>query len=387
MRSDALVDGMTRDGAMAELVPMDIDAVTARAAIEAGAMLVDVREPGECAMAPMAGALELPLSRIEQATARLADRERPLVLICATGVRSRLAAVRLLELGYSDVASVTGGRAAWDMGRPDPDAAGDDGLDAWERQRYARHLVLPQVGAAGQKRLRDASVLLVGAGGLGSPVALYLAAAGVGRIRVVDFDRVEASNLQRQVLHADSSIGTPKVDSALAAIRACNPRVEVETIRAALDDSNARHLLDGIQVAVDGSDNFPAREALNAACVHTGLPMVSAAIERFRGQVSVWWPAAPGHDRAPCWACAFPAPEQPAEALNCAAAGVLGVLPGILGTLQANEVLKLLLGIGEPLVGRLLEFDALAMRFREISVSADPVCRVCGSGAQTTISR
>ena len=386
MRNDALADGMTRDSEMALLAPKDIDALAARAAIEAGALLVDVREPGECALAPIAGAVELPLSRIEQASAMLSDRERPLVLICALGARSRIAAARLAEIGYSDVASVIGGRAAWAIAETDPVAAGDDGLDAWERQRYARHLVLPEVGPAGQKRLREARVLLVGAGGLGSPVALYLAAAGVGRIRVVDFDRVEASNLQRQVLHADSTIGTPKVDSALAAIHACNPRVEVEAVCAALDGDNAHHLLDGVQVAVDGSDNFRARETLNAACTQAGVPMVSAAIERFRGQVSVWWPAAPGIDHAPCWACAFPAPEQPVEAPNCAAAGVLGVLPGILGTLQANEVLKLLLGIGEPLVGRLLEFDALAMRFREISVSADPACRVCGSGAPITIS-
>jgi sulfur-carrier protein adenylyltransferase/sulfurtransferase len=386
MRSDAHADGMTHGGVMEPVTPKDIDAIAARAAVAAGAMLVDVREPGECALAPVAGAIELPLSQIDKATSLLTVPGHALVLICAMGVRSRLAAVRLAELGYSDISSVIGGRTAWDLASPDADSDGGDGLDAWERERYARHLVLPEVGLAGQKRLRDASVLLVGAGGLGSPVALYLAAAGVGRIRVVDFDRVEASNLQRQVLHTDSSIGTPKVDSTVAAIRACNPRVEVEAVRTALDENNARQLLDGMQVAVDGSDNFGAREALNSACVQAGVPMVSAAIERFRGQVSVWWPAVEEARRAPCWACAFPAPEQPVEAPNCAAAGVLGVLPGILGTLQANEVLKLLLGIGEPLVGRLLEVDALGMRFREVAVSADPACRVCGSGARTTIS-
>ncbi len=356
--------------------PREIDAEQARAALAAGAVLVDVREPGECALAPIAGAVELPLSRIDEAPAWLCDRAKPVVLICAMGVRSRLAAARLSEIGFANVASVAGGRAAWD-------AAGgssgrDDALDGWERQRYARHLVLPEVGAAGQRRLREATVLLVGAGGLGSPVALYLAAAGIGRIRIVDPDRVDASNLQRQVLHGEAGIGRPKVESAAAAIAALNPRVAVEPVASLLDAANADTLLDGVAVAIDGSDNFLAREALNAACVRAGVPMVSAAIERFRGQLSVWWPAAPERSDAPCWACVFPTPDDAIDPPNCAEAGVLGVLPGILGSLEASEAIKLVLRIGEPLVGRLLLVDALGTRFREARVLRDPACRVCG---------
>lgn len=370
---------------MAGAAPVEIEAAEARAAVAAGAVLVDVREPGECALAPIAGAIELPLSRIDEAVSVLGKPAAPVVLVCAMGVRSRLAASRLAELGYAEVASVVGGRTAWDAANPTD--ADDHGLDGWERRRYARHLVLPDVGPSGQRRLRDATVLLVGAGGLGSPVALYLAAAGVGRIRVIDPDRVDESNLQRQVLHGEAEVGSPKVDSAAARISALNGRVAVEAVAAALDAGNAARLLDGVTVAIDGSDNFAAREALNAACVEAGVPLVSAAIERFRGQLSVWWPAAPGHADAPCWACAFPAPDGAIDPPNCADAGVLGVLPGILGSLQASEALKLVLGIGEPLVGRLLRVDALGARFREVRVVRDPDCRVCGSRPLTTIAR
>jgi molybdopterin/thiamine biosynthesis adenylyltransferase/rhodanese-related sulfurtransferase len=363
-----------------QMAPKEVDAATARAAVAAGALLVDVREPGECALAPIAGAIEWPLSRVDDVPAALADRARPLVLICAMGSRSRLAAARLAALGHVDVCSVAGGRVAWEA-VADDSATGDPGLDGWERQRYARHLVLPEVGASGQLRLKAATVLLVGAGGLGSPVALYLAAAGIGRIRIVDPDLVEASNLQRQVLHDEAGIGTPKVASAAAAIRALNPRVVVEPVSSALDPSNASALLEGVSVAIDGSDNHAAREALNAACVRAGVPMVSAAIERFRGQVSVWWPAAPGHADAPCWACAFPAPAGVIEPPNCAEAGVLGVLPGILGSLEAAEALKLVIGTGESLVGRLLLVDVLGMRLREVRVARDPACRICGGRA------
>ena len=359
--------------------PQEIEAGAARAAVAAGAVLVDVREPGECALSPIRGCIELPLSRIDEAPALLAGRGQPLVLVCAMGVRSRLAAARLVELGYADVSSVAGGRAAWDAA--DASAGVDDGLDGWERQRYARHLALPEVGPGGQRRLREATVLLVGAGGLGSPVALYLAAAGIGRLRIVDPDRVEASNLQRQILHGDAAVGQPKVESAVATIAAVNPRVVVEPVAESLDARNAGRLLEGVTVAIDGSDNFAAREALNVACVRAGVPMVSAAIERFRGQISVWWPAAPARTDAPCWACAFPTPDGAIDPPNCADAGVLGVLPGILGALQASEALKLVLGIGEPLVGRLLLVDALGARFREVRVTREPACRTCGARA------
>lgn len=364
---------------MASEGPKEIDAHAARAAVASGAVLVDVREPGECALFPIRGSIELPMSRIDEAPVLLAERGRPLVLICATGVRSRLAAARLVELGFADVSSVIGGRLAWDAANAS--GGGDGGLDGWELERYARHLVLPEVGPAGQRRLREATVLIVGAGGLGSPVAMYLAAAGIGRLRIVDPDRVEASNLQRQILHGDADLGQPKVESAAVTIASLNPRVAVEPVAEPLDASNAERLLAGVTVAIDGSDNFAAREALNSACVRMGVPVVSAAIERFRGQLSVWWPAAPTHTEAPCWACAFPTPEGAIDPPNCAAAGVLGVLPGILGALEASEALKLILGIGEPLIGRLLLVDALGARFREVQVRRDPACRVCGTRA------
>lgn len=386
MRGAARADArLSKDAAIVTRQPSEIDAGQARAAVEAGALLVDVREPDECALAPIAGAVALPLSEIESAPARIGERGRPLVLICAMGVRSRLAASKLIELGYTEVASVIGGRAAWDLAHRAADR--DDGLEDFERHRYARHLVLPGVGPEGQRRIREATVLLVGAGGLGSPAALYLAAAGVGRIRLVDPDRVELSNLQRQVIHGEGDVGRLKVDSAAARIKSLDARVVVETFAVPLDGGNAARLLDGVTVAIDGSDNFAAREALNAACVARGVPLVSAAIERFGGQLSVWWPSAPGRADAPCWACAFPAPEGAIDPPNCADAGVLGVLPGILGSLEASEALKLVLGIGEPLVGRLLLVDALGARFREVRVPRDPGCRVCGERPVTTIGR
>jgi molybdopterin/thiamine biosynthesis adenylyltransferase/rhodanese-related sulfurtransferase len=364
-------------GARVTRDPIEIDATEARRRVAAGAVLVDVREPGECALAPIDGAIGLPLSRIDEAPARLPDRDRPLVLLCAVGQRSRRAAEHLAALGYAHVASVAGGRAAWDA------AGGGDAvmLDARDRLRYARHLVLPEVGVDGQRRLRAATVLLVGAGGLGSPAALYLAAAGVGRLRLVDPDRVEASNLQRQILYREADLGVPKAEAAARTLAALDARVAVEALGEALRSANADRHLAGVDVAIDGTDDLAARDALNAACVRAGVPMVSAAIERFRGQASVYWPAAPGRTDAPCFACVFPRPEGAVDPPDCAGAGVLGVLPGLLGAIQATEALKLILGRGEPLVGRLLEVDALAMRFRERRVRRDPACPVCGARA------
>jgi adenylyltransferase/sulfurtransferase len=246
-------------------------------------------------------------------------------------------------------------------------------LSARERQRYSRHLLLPEVGEAGQRKLKGARVLCVGAGGLGSPAALYLAAAGVGTIGIVDFDVVDVTNLQRQIIHATSDVGRSKLDSARDRLASLNPDVHVETIDAPLKAANARDVLDGWDVVLDGTDNFPARYLVNDACVLLGIPNAWGAISRFEGQASVF--AVPG---GPCYRCLHPEPPPPGLVPSCAEAGVLGVLPGVIGTIQATEAIKLILGIGEPLIGRLLTYDALRMRFRDIRLRKDPECPICG---------
>jgi sulfur-carrier protein adenylyltransferase/sulfurtransferase len=249
---------------------------------------------------------------------------------------------------------------------------GESGLSGPERLRYARHLVLPEVGVAGQERLRAARVLLVGAGGLGSPLALYLAAAGVGTLGIADADRVERSNLQRQPLHGESDIGASKVSSAAARLAEVNPHVKVEAHPVRVTAANARELIGAYQVVADGSDNYPTRYLLNDACAAERRPLVYGAVDRFEGQVSVFWA-----ERGPCYRCLFPEPPPPGAVPGCAEAGVLGVLPGLIGSLQALEVLKLLLGVGAPLIGRLLRVDGLAMSFRELRLPKDPACPVC----------
>jgi molybdopterin/thiamine biosynthesis adenylyltransferase/rhodanese-related sulfurtransferase len=341
-----------------------------------GALLVDVREEGERAAGMPAGALGLSRGflelRIEQSEP---DRTRPLLTVCGSGARSLLAAEALRRMGYRDVASVAGGFERWKTeGLPVSAAA----LDADAAERYARQLRLPQVGDAGQAKLATAKVVLLGAGGLGAPAALYLAAAGVGQLTVVDDDRVERSNLHRQVIHADARVGMAKTESARLALNALNPRVRIEARNERLRADNVERLLDGHELVVDGADNFPARYLLAAATRRLRLPMVYGAVERFTGQVSVFDPR---RDDAPCYRCLFPEPPSAADAPNCSEAGVLGVLPGIVGLLQATEALKLILGIGEPLVGRLLSFDALGMRFRETRLPRDPACPGCGAAA------
>lgn len=341
-----------------------------------GALLVDVREDGERVAGSPAGALGLSRGflelRIEQAEP---DRERPILTLCGSGMRSLLAAEALLRLGYRNVQSVAGGFERWKAeGLPVATGA----LDADAVERYARQLRLPQVGEAGQAKLAAAKVVLLGAGGLGAPAALYLAAAGVGELTLVDDDRVERSNLHRQVIHADARVGMAKTESARIALNALNPRVRIELRNERLRADNVERLLDGHDLVIDGADNFPARYLLAAATRQLKLPMVYGAVERFTGQVSVFDPR---RDDAPCYRCLFPEPPAAAEAPNCSEAGVLGVLPGIVGLLQATEALKLLLGAGEPLVGRLLSFDALAMRFRETRLPRDPHCPGCGAGA------
>lgn len=342
-----------------------------------GALLVDVRGLDERRHGQAAGVQAIGLDALLEApSAHLPDPVRPLRLLCASGMRSLRAAQALQLAGYADVASVAGGTRAWlaaglPVEQPPVPPEERDFLE-----RYSRHFRLPQVGEAGQRRLQASRVLLIGAGGLGSPVALYLAAAGVGQMRLVDDDVVDRSNLQRQVLHTEASVGQPKVDSARQRLLALNPQLQLETVQARATSGNIDALMAGVDVVVDGSDNFPLRYLLNDACIKHARPLVYAAIERFAGQVSVF-DAGRQRGVAPCYRCLFPEPPLGDEAPNCADAGVLGVLPGIAGLLQATEVLKLLLGIGEPLTGRLLRFDALGMRFAQSVVRPDTACAVC----------
>ena len=341
-----------------------------------GALLIDVREDGERAAGMPTAALGLSRGFLELRIEQLEpDRARPILALCGSGMRSLLAAETLQRMGYRDVASVAGGFERWKT-EGLPVSAGT--LDADAAERYARQLRLPQVGEAGQAKLAAARVALLGAGGLGAPAALYLAAAGVGQLTVIDDDRVERSNLHRQVIHADARVGMAKTESARLALNALNPRVRIETRTERLRADNVERLLDGHDLVIDGADNFPARYLLAAATRRLRLPMVYGAVERFTGQVSVFDPR---RDDSPCYRCLFPEPPSAAEAPNCSEAGVLGVLPGIVGLLQATEALKLLLGLGESLVGRLLSFDAIGMRFRETRLPRDPACPGCGAQA------
>jgi len=333
-----------------------------------------VREDDERAAGGAAGAVGLARASIATRIREIEpDPQRAIVAICASGKRSLLAVETLRGLGYANSASVRGGFARWKSeGMPVEHGA----LDADAVERYARHLVLPEIGVAGQQSLARSRIALVGAGGLGAPAALYLAAAGVGTLTIIDDDRVERSNLQRQVIHADARIGMHKTESAQIALAALNPSVRIEVINERLCAANVEAVLRGSDVVIDGADNFPTRYLLNAACLRLGLPLIYGAVHRFSGQVSVFDPR---RADSPCYRCLFPAPPSAAEAPNCSEAGVLGVLPGTIGMLQATEALKLLLGIGAPLVGRLLCYDALAGAFRELRLPRDPGCPGCGA--------
>lgn len=340
-----------------------------------GALLIDVRGPGEWAAGMAAGARGIPQAELEARGAQeLPDRDADILLICASGRRSLDTAAKLQAAGYGRVASVSGGSIAWQAeGLP---WEIPQGFDAGSAERYSRHLLLPEVGLEGQRRLLDARVLMIGAGGLGSPVAFYLAAAGVGTLGLVDDDRVDRSNLQRQILHTDARVGQGKVESARTALQALNPDVRIRGFETRIASDNVDEILGQCwDVVIDGSDNFPTRYLLNDACVKHSLPLVYGAVHRFQGQVSVFHA---GH--GPCYRCLFPEPPPPEAAPNCAEAGVLGVLPGIIGLLQATEAIKLILGIGEPLFGRLLCVDALTMRFRELKLPRDPRCPLCADG-------
>ena len=353
-------------------------AADAHARQRAGALLIDIRAEHERALGMAEGARGVARELLEREPARhVPAPESEVLLLCQRGQRSLACAQALQQLGYSNVSSVNGGTEAWEaaglpMSKPDVDADFTD--------RYSRHLRLPEVGLSGQQQLEASRVLLVGAGGLGSPAAFYLAAAGVGTLRLADDDRVDRSNLQRQILHTDAGIGLPKVESAAAIWSALNPRTRIEAIRERITSANVEQLLEGVDVVIDGADNFPARYLLNDACVKLGKPLVYGAVHRFEGQVSVF-DAGRHRGVAPCYRCLFPEPPPPEAAPNCSEAGVLGVLPGVIGLLQATEAIKLLLGIGEPLRGRLLQFDALAMQFRQVRLAADPGCPVCAENA------
>ncbi len=338
-----------------------------------GAVWLDVREGDEWAEGHIPGAVHVPRGNLEsRIEGAVPDRATPVVLYCAAGNRSVFAAKTLGELGYVDAHSLVGGFTDWK--RNGGEITMPRTLSPEKRTRYSRHLLIPEFGEQGQLKLLDSRILLIGAGGLGSPASLYLAAAGVGTLGIIDADIVDETNLQRQIAHSLETLGTPKVDSAKKAIEALNPDVDVVTYRERLTSENIDRILDdGWDLIVDGADNFPTRYLVNDASVWRGIPVVHGSIYRFEGQVTVFKP----HE-GPCYRCLFPEPPPPELAPSCAEGGVLGVLPGIVGSLQTNEAIKLAAGIGEPLVGRLLLFDALATEFTEVRIERRADCPVCG---------
>jgi molybdopterin/thiamine biosynthesis adenylyltransferase/rhodanese-related sulfurtransferase len=343
------------------------------------ALFLDVREQGECDLGHVPDALHIPLGLLDDRAAdELPDRDREVVVYCAHGRRSLAALATLRALGYERTRHLSDGFEEWEKsGYP---VVVPSTLEPDQRRRYSRHLLIPELGEAGQRRLLESSVLLIGAGGLGSPASLYLAAAGVGTLGIVDDDVVDESNLQRQIAHSTQRLGDAKVDSARDTLTGLNPDVEVKTYNERLSSENIdRILAEGWDVIVDGADNFPTRYLVNDASVWHGIPVVHGSIYRFEGQATVFQPG-----EGPCYRCLFPSPPPPELAPSCAEGGVLGVLPGVIGSLQANETIKLLAQIGEPLVGRLLLFDALSATFTEVALRRDPDCPVCGEHPTVT---
>src|ERR1700704_1048014 len=345
-----------------------------------GAIVLDVREPDEYEQGAIPGAVHIPRGQLESnIEPRVNDHGAPLLVHCAGGTRSAFAAKTLEEMGYSDVVSVAGGFNKWkDEGR---DWKVPRSLTPEQRNRYQRHILLPEVDVEGQLKLLDSKVLLLGAGGLGSPAALYLAAAGVGTIGIIDMDVVDASNLQRQILHNLERIGDRKVDSAKKTLSLINPDVDVVTYDVRFGADNVLDIIDGYDVVLDGTDNFPTRYLLNDASLLKKIPVVHGSIFRFEGQVTVFKPY-----EGPCYRCLLPEPPPPELAPSCAEAGVLGVLPGIIGSIQALETIKILLDLGDSLMGRLLAYDALEQSFRNYKVRRDPNCPACGEGAQIVLA-
>jgi sulfur-carrier protein adenylyltransferase/sulfurtransferase len=357
----------------------EIDTETAESQLGDHTFL-DVRALDEWEQGAIPGAVFIPRGHLESKIEnQIHDRSTPIVIYCAGGNRSAFAAKTLEDLGYTDVVSMAGGFGRWkDQGRPWITPAT---LTPEQRNRYHRHILLPEVGEEGQQKLLGAKVLLLGAGGLGSPAALYLAAAGVGTLGIVDMDVVDASNLQRQILHNMDRIGERKVDSAKKTITAINPDVDVVTYDVRFGADNILDIIDGYDVIVDGTDNFPTRYLLNDASLLKHIPVVHGSIFRFEGQVTVFDPY-----NGPCYRCLLPEPPPPELAPSCAEAGVLGVLPGIIGSIQALEAIKVILDLGEPLRGRLLAYDALEESFRTFKVRRDPACPACGENAQIVIA-
>ena len=358
----------------------EVDAVRGRDLLESdGHAILDVRERDEWEEGHLPGAVHVPRGNLEARIEQFVpDRSTPVLVYCAGGSRSAFAAKTLEELGYESVVSLAGGFTDWKRnGFPFelPKA-----LEESKRRRYSRHLLIPEVGEEGQLKLLESRILLIGAGGLGSPASLYLAAAGVGTLGIVDDDAVDETNLQRQIVHSTERLGESKADSAKRTIEALNPDVTVKVFKERLTSENVDRILgEGWDVIVDGADNFPTRYLLNDASVWHGIPVAHGSIYRFEGQTTVFKPK-----EGPCYRCLFPQPPPPELAPSCAEGGVLGVLPGIVGSLQASEAIKLVLGIGEPLVGRLLVFDALETEFTEIALRRDPDCPVCGDSPTIT---
>ncbi|MEZ4254374.1 MAG: molybdopterin-synthase adenylyltransferase MoeB [Polyangiales bacterium] len=342
-------------------------------------LVLDVREKDEWRQGYVPGSLHIPRGFLElQVEGKIPDKSTPIVAMCAGGIRSAFAAKVLGDLGYTNVESANPGFGQWKdrgYGFETPVKLTDAQLE-----RYSRHILLPEVGEKGQKKLLESRVLLLGAGGLGSPAALYLAAAGVGTLGIIDGDAVDASNLQRQVLHGIDRVGTPKVESAAKTIRNLNPDVNVIAFEERLTSENVDRVFDQKwDVIVDGLDNFPTRYLVNDASVWKDIPVVHGSIFRFDGQVTTFWPK-----KGPCYRCLYPEPPPPHLAPSCAEAGVLGVLPGIIGVVQATEAIKIILGQGEPLVGRLLTYDSLKMQFRTLKLRRDTDCPVCGEKPSIT---
>ncbi len=364
---------------MAQIKEIDVSSLAEALNSPQPPVVIDIREPHEIQKGHIPGAKIIPRGFLELwIDDVVTNAEQPIVIYCAGGVRSALAAKALQDMGYRHVYSLAGGFSAWkEAGLPihTPRVFTDE-----QRERYSRHFILPDVGEEGQAKLLDAKVLLVGGGGLGSPAAFYLAAAGVGTIGIIDHDRVDLSNLQRQILYTTEDIGRPKVEVAAERLRALNPDVNVVTYQEPLLSDNALDIIREYDIVINGSDNFPTRYLVNDACVLLRKPLVDASIFMFEGQVTVYQPAIPelGIEGGPCYRCLYPDPPPPGEVPSCAEAGVLGVLPGIIGSIQAVEAIKLILGIGEPLIGRLLMYDALAQEFRVLRVQRDPNCPVCG---------
>jgi molybdopterin/thiamine biosynthesis adenylyltransferase/rhodanese-related sulfurtransferase len=359
----------------------EISTPEAHALLESGEppLFVDVRLREEWDEGHLPGAVHVPRNNLEsRVETQIADKSRPLVVYCGSGTRSVFATKSLLELGYESVVNLAGGFADWK--RNGYEFTTPAALGPAQRTRYARHLLIPEVGEEGQQRLLESRVLLIGAGGLGSPASLYLAAAGIGTLGVIDPDVVDDSNLQRQIVHSTERLGEPKVDSARRTIEALNPDVTVVPFEERLDSSNVERILaHGWDVIVDGTDNFPTRYLVNDASVWHGIPVVHGSIYRFEGQVTVFHPG-----NGPCYRCLYPSPPPPELAPSCAEGGVLGVLPGIVGSLQASEALKLVLGVGDTLAGRLLLFDALGTTFDEVAIRRNPECPVCGDSPTIT---